>query len=92
MSYAKKLSEEANSDPLETAMYFLACHKIEEAIDCLSQNCLFKEALALAKYRLPESSDIITKVVEEWAEHCTNTGNFENAAYWYYILTVLNHV
>jgi gem associated protein 5 len=80
--YAKKLSEEANSDPLETAMYFLACHKVEEAVNCLCLNSMFREALALTKQRFPEDSDMITKVTEQWAEHCTNTGNFENAAFW----------
>ena len=82
MIYAKKLSEEANSDPLETAMYFLACHKVEDAIHSLCLNLMFREALALAKHRLPENSDITTNVVEKWAQHCTDTGNFENAAYW----------
>jgi gem associated protein 5 len=81
--YAKKLSEEANSDPLETAMYFLACHKVEEAVNCLCLNSMFREALALTKQRFPEDSDMITKVTEQWAEHCTNTGNFENAAFCY---------
>ncbi|RZC35001.1 gem-associated protein 5, partial [Asbolus verrucosus] len=67
--YAKKLSENANSDPLETAMYFLACHKVEEAINCLCLSFMFKEALALAKHRLPNNSEIITTVTVKWADY-----------------------
>ncbi|EFA02425.1 gem-associated protein 5 [Tribolium castaneum] len=83
LSYAKKLSEDAASDPFETAMYFLACHKIEEAINSLCTSLMFKEALVLAKQRLPENSVFITEVTQKWAEHCVTTGNFENAAFCY---------
>ncbi|XP_044254324.1 gem-associated protein 5 [Tribolium madens] len=83
LSYAKKLSEDAASDPLETAMYFLTCHKIEEAINSLCASLMFKEALVLVKQRLPENSLFITEVTQKWAEHCVTTGNFENAAFCY---------
>lgn len=78
--YAVKLSETPDSDPLDCAMYFLACHKIEQAIDILATRSMFKEAVALAKSRLPEDSPIITELIEKWAKHCVSNGNFEIAA------------
>lgn len=63
-------------------MYFLTCHKVEDAINSLCTNIMFREALALAKQRLPENSEIINEVTEKWATHCISTGNFENAAIW----------
>jgi hypothetical protein len=55
--YAKKLSEEANSDPLETAMYFLACHKVEEAVNCLCLNSIKVTDQITQDDEVPKSSD-----------------------------------
>lgn len=80
--YARKLSESPNSDPVETASYFLACHKVEDAIMALCGGTLYREALAVAKCRLSEGDPLIDDITQKWATYCTNTGNFEVAAQW----------
>lgn len=80
--YSKKLTESSKGDPLETAAYFLACHKVEEAIEALLAGGLFREALALAKSRLGEENPLVTTILERWATASMFDGNFEIAAQW----------
>ncbi|KAJ8913468.1 hypothetical protein NQ315_013848 [Exocentrus adspersus] len=78
-TYAQQLSEEADSDALEIASYYLACHKVEQAIDILCEAAMFREALALAKCRLAEDNSAVTNIIEKWAKQ-TLYGKYEDAA------------
>ncbi|KAJ8984371.1 hypothetical protein NQ317_003519 [Molorchus minor] len=78
--YARQLSEETDTDPIEIATYFLACHKVQEAINVLCDRSMFREALALAKSRLPENDPGIKKIIELWASYSLIVGNFETGA------------
>lgn len=80
--YAQQLTETADSDPVEIATYYLACHKVEEAINALCEGTMYHEALALAKCRLPEDSSAVTQIMEKWAKYSVLVGNFEAAAQW----------
>lgn len=80
--YARKSSESPNFDPIETSSYFLACHKLDEAINVLCTGNMYREALALAKCRLPENDPTINEVIRKWATYCSFSGNFEIAAQW----------
>ncbi|XP_018568237.1 gem-associated protein 5 isoform X2 [Anoplophora glabripennis] len=84
--YAHQLSETADSDPVEIATYYLACHKVEEAIDALCEGAMYREALVLAKCRLPEDDSTITNVMNRWAKYSVIVGNFEAAAQCYICL------
>lgn len=80
--YAQQLSETADSDPIEIANFYLACHKVEEAINVLCNGTMFREALALAKCRFPEDNPFVTEIMEKWAKYSVTVGNFEAAAQW----------
>uniref|UniRef100_A0A6P7G133 Gem-associated protein 5-like isoform X3 n=1 Tax=Diabrotica virgifera virgifera TaxID=50390 RepID=A0A6P7G133_DIAVI len=84
-SYATQLSENKEADPLEIAIYHLACHKVEEALAVLCEGGLFREAVALAKCRMM-GKDIIDNVIEKWAVQMRFDGNFEIAAQCYIYL------
>lgn len=84
--YSNKLIESSNADPLEVAAYFLACHKIEQAVEALITGGLFREALALAKSRLGEKDSLVSSILERWATSAMFDGNFEIAAQWYRLL------
>lgn len=81
--YSNKLVESTKGDPLETAAYFLACHKVEQAIEALVSGGLHREALALAKSRLGEDDALVTGILQRWATSSMFDGNFETAAQWY---------
>lgn len=81
-AYSKKLTESTKSDPLEVAAYFLACHKVEEAVQALLSGGLFREALALTKSRLGEQDSLVPIILERWATASMFDGNFEIAAQW----------
>ncbi|KAJ8926424.1 hypothetical protein NQ314_021212 [Rhamnusium bicolor] len=78
--YAQQLAVEPDSDPLEVATFFLMCHKVEDAIHILCDGGLYREALALAKCRLPASDGAIKNIIEKWLKHAMTVGNFEVAA------------
>nr|CAH7720073.1 unnamed protein product [Callosobruchus chinensis] len=80
--YADALSEDPHSDAIEAATYYIACHKVYEAIDLLVSRNMFKEALALAKCRSNPGSPMVAKVIEAWAKYAFENGNFERAAEW----------
>lgn len=82
--YAKKLTETENSDPFETASYYLACHKVEDAIEVLYNATFYREALAIAKCRLSPSDPLINEILLKWSQFCYSTGNYEIAAQWYF--------
>lgn len=67
---------------MEIATYYLACHKVEEAIENLCKGSMFREALVLAKCRLMENDPVTLGVIEKWAKHSLLTGNFEVSAQW----------
>lgn len=80
--YSNKLAESSKSDPLEVAAYFLACHRIEQAIEALVTGGFFREALALTKSRLGEEDPLVFSILERWATSSMFDGNFEIAAQW----------
>lgn len=82
-AYSKTLAESQKGDPLEMAAYFLALHKVDEAIEALLSGGLFREALALAKSRLGEQDPWVSNILERWATAAMFDGNFEIAAQWY---------
>lgn len=81
-TYAKKLSEKEDSNPFEIASYYLACHKVEEAIEVLCVAHLYKDALVIAKCRLAPSDPIINDILLKWANYCAYNGSFDVAAQW----------
>ncbi|CAH1174063.1 unnamed protein product [Phaedon cochleariae] len=85
-TYAHQLSEQSDTNPLEVATYFLACHKVEQAINCLCEAQMFKEALALAKCRFTENDVAVQEVLDKWAKHSVYVGNFEIAAQCFIVL------
>nr|XP_022912790.1 gem-associated protein 5 [Onthophagus taurus] len=76
-AYAKKLVEDAKSDPIETASYLLMCHKVEEAIEVLCTATLYREALAIAKCRLSKNDPIIEEILKKWATYGVISGAYE---------------
>ncbi|KXJ76949.1 hypothetical protein RP20_CCG008598 [Aedes albopictus] len=66
--------------PLASIPYFLASHKITEAIDYLCKHKFFREALAICKLRKARDDPIQEQVAIEWAQYLDNSGNFEGAA------------
>ncbi|XP_044748302.1 gem-associated protein 5 [Coccinella septempunctata] len=82
-TYAGQLAGKPDADPLEVALHFLACNNIEQAIEYLCEKELYKEALSLAKTRLPHDSIIIENIVMRWAQFSTICGNLETGAICY---------
>lgn len=76
------MSPQADADPIEIATYYLACHKVDAAIDILCDRSMFQEALVLAKSRLMENDKTILDILEKWAKHSLLIGNFEASAQW----------
>lgn len=72
--------EIAETDPLELMTYLLVLHNVEDAINSLCERGLYREAFILAKVRLPDGHETITKVIETWRHHAFVTGQFELAA------------
>uniref|UniRef100_A0A1Y1ML03 Uncharacterized protein n=1 Tax=Photinus pyralis TaxID=7054 RepID=A0A1Y1ML03_PHOPY len=88
-SYAKQLLNSANNKPVEASFYYLACHKVEEAIEALCSGSYYREALILAKTRLSNSDPIINNVIERWAKYAASVGCYEVAAQCYLALDKL---
>ncbi|KAK5643800.1 hypothetical protein RI129_007645 [Pyrocoelia pectoralis] len=85
-SYASQLLNTSNSKPVEASFYYLACHKIEEAIEALCSGSYFREALILAKSRLSLTDPIINNVIERWAKYSISVGSYEVAAQCFLVL------
>lgn len=66
--------------PLASIPYFLASHKITEAIDYLCKHKYFREALAICKLQKAHDDPLQEQVAGEWAQYLEISGNFEGAA------------
>ncbi|XP_062546175.1 protein rigor mortis [Armigeres subalbatus] len=66
--------------PLASIPYFLASHKITEAIDYLCKHKYFREAWAICKLRKAHDDPIYEHVAREWGKYLESSGNFEGAA------------
>lgn len=66
--------------PLASIPYFLASHKISEAIDYLCKHKYFREAWAICKLRKARDDPIYEQVAAEWATYLETSGNLEGAA------------
>ncbi|KAH6926243.1 hypothetical protein HPB50_015918 [Hyalomma asiaticum] len=76
--YAAQLSSEGEHH--RAVLYYLACHKVELAVNLLCENSLYREALAIARAHLPEDDPQIERIYAFWAERASGVGNFEQAA------------
>lgn len=76
--YAAQLASEGEHH--RAVLYYLACHKVEEALNLLCENSLHREALAIARAHLPEDDPQVENIYALWAERAAGVGNFEQAA------------
>lgn len=67
---------------MKAACYLLAIHKVEEAVELLIERKFYREAVALAKCRLPNDDPLIHKAVLEYANYAASNGQFYLAAHW----------
>ncbi|XP_038109419.1 protein rigor mortis [Culex quinquefasciatus] len=77
-AYAYQLLEKKY--PLAAIPYFLASHKITEAIENLCQHKYYREAWVICKLRKAADDPVREKVCTEWAQYLETTGNLEGAA------------
>ncbi|XP_078691159.1 gem-associated protein 5-like [Branchiostoma floridae x Branchiostoma belcheri] len=59
--------------------FLLACHKVHQAIALLKNNKMFREAVALAKARLPPHDPVILDLYDAWATELQKD-HYEQAA------------
>ncbi|KAL3266941.1 hypothetical protein HHI36_011091 [Cryptolaemus montrouzieri] len=85
-AYALQLEHKSDSDPLEIAAYYIACQNVQKAIECLCEREMFKEALVLAKCRLPADNLFEEDILHQWATFSTYCGSLETAAQCYIVL------
>ncbi|XP_057667070.1 gem-associated protein 5-like [Diorhabda carinulata] len=78
-TYADQLSEEPGADVVETATYYLACHKVQKAIDILCEANMHREAYTLVKCRML-GKEVEHEILGRWAKQAEIDGNFEQAA------------
>lgn len=76
-AYAYQLLEKKY--PLAAIPYFLASHKIAEAIDYLCQHKYYREAWAICKLRKAADDPGRERVCTEWAQYLETNGNLEGA-------------
>ncbi|XP_076371362.1 gem-associated protein 5-like isoform X2 [Tachypleus tridentatus] len=76
--YAQQLAE--NQEYHRASLYLLACHKVYDAIDILKDHNLFREALAVAKSRLPSVDPTLNDILCKWGARADKEGNYEMAA------------
>lgn len=79
--YSEQLANEG--DYLRAASYLSAVHKVEEAVELLCEHKFYKEAVALAKCRLPSGDPVIEKVMKDCAEDAVSKGLLSLAAHCY---------
>lgn len=77
-AYAYQLLEKKY--PLAAVPYFLASHKIAEAIENLCQHKYYREAWVICKLRKTSDDPVREKVSTEWAQYLESNGNLEGAA------------
>ena len=77
-AYAEQLIEEGYA--LQAAVYMLAIHQQQDAIEMLMEKKYFKEALLIARiYLLPEDP-LNNTISEQWITHLYANGNLTGAA------------
>ncbi|XP_071951268.1 gem-associated protein 5-like [Antedon mediterranea] len=64
----------------KAATYYLACHKVYEAIEVLSQHKRLREAISLARVRLSPLDPVLKDLYTKWAKVLESEGNYEQAA------------
>ncbi|KAG8234131.1 hypothetical protein J437_LFUL007497, partial [Ladona fulva] len=77
-AYSEQLAKSGKYD--RAAAYLLACHKVDEAVELLRGQSLYREALAIARCRLDEEDPTIRKLLMEWGQDLIRKGNYEVAA------------
>lgn len=82
LEMANKYAEQliASGAIQKSVLYLLACHKVYKAIDTLRDHGFYKEALVLAKVRLPLTDPIIETILKEWAFKAKKNNNHTIAA------------
>ncbi|KAI8578664.1 hypothetical protein K450DRAFT_245947 [Umbelopsis ramanniana AG] len=68
------------NNPHGAVVCYLAAFQVYPAIDVYRRAKLYKEAIALAKLRLPEGSDIISELFNEWGAYLETVSQYEFAA------------
>lgn len=76
-SYARQLTHD--DDHVKAASYLLLLNKVQEAIRTLADAHLYREAIALAKMRLPQDSPLIKDLYQEWAHKSHQNGAYDLA-------------
>ncbi|KAG9289192.1 hypothetical protein G9A89_022501 [Geosiphon pyriformis] len=61
-------------------MYFLACGSVYEAVDTYRKANMFREAITLAKLRLPQNDSLLFDLYSEWALQLESQKRYEEAA------------
>lgn len=77
-AYADQLLFESN--PTKAVSYLLCIHKIHRAIEVFIAQKMYKEAYVLARCKVDEKDEILTRILNEWANSAITVGNFEEAA------------
>ncbi|XP_039280027.1 gem-associated protein 5 isoform X2 [Nilaparvata lugens] len=77
--YAEQLSNQG--EHMRAASFLIAIHKIEEAVQLLADNKLYREAIALAKCRLPSNDPLIRTIMSDFAKHSLSNGQLHLAAH-----------
>ncbi|XP_043268004.1 gem-associated protein 5 [Venturia canescens] len=80
-AYATQLVFESN--PTKAVSYLLSIHKIHRAIEIYIDQKMYKEAYVLARCKVDKEDEILTKILNEWANNASRDGNFEEAAQCY---------
>ncbi|XP_064609337.1 gem-associated protein 5-like [Liolophura sinensis] len=76
--YALQL--EAEGQFHKAASYYLAAHKVYDAINLFRRHRMFREAVALAKLRLSPLDPAHEELYATWGQQLTKEGHFEQAA------------
>ncbi|XP_075214560.1 gem nuclear organelle associated protein rigor mortis isoform X2 [Lycorma delicatula] len=77
--YSEQLANQG--DPMKAACYLLAVHKVEEAVQLLCDHKYFREAVALAKCRLPNDDSVVQEAVLKYANYSVSNGMLNLAAH-----------
>lgn len=73
--------EKANKYHLAASCY-IACSHIYEAIDLYQKHELFREAIVLAKLRVPADEELLSNLFLKWANHLQVKEEDQLAAIW----------
>ncbi|EDO28409.1 predicted protein, partial [Nematostella vectensis] len=64
----------------KAVLYYLACHRVDQAINVYKNQAMFREALALAKVRLCDSDPVLHELYVSWAKKLETENAYEQAA------------